>query len=471
MKTDFLIIGSGIAGLSLALKLSEIGHVTVFTKKGITSGSTGLAQGGIAGVTDPEEDSPEEHFNDTMKAGAFHNDEDAVHLLVENGENALKDLKRWGVEFDFSLHKEGGHTFARIYHVADETGRVVQEILADEVLGRENIEVVEHAFVVDLLVEDNMVYGISFHHNGEDQVCLAQKTIIATGGAGQIYAKTTNPSVATGDGMVMASRAGAKMKDMEFIQFHPTALDMPRDPMFLLSEALRGAGAKIVDEEGNQFVDELAPRDIVAQQIFLKQRSGSKIFLDLRHKKEHILEKNFPMIFDNLLSYSLNLARDLIPITPAAHFFCGGVQSDIHGRTSLMDLYVLGEAACSGVHGANRLASNSLLEGVVFAEQIFRDCQDEWNGISNKNCDDVSFEAVPFVAESPKDQSIRKEIQRSMQDGVGVAREPKEMKQVKTFLKSLNPKGTETKNLHSVALLVVEFALKRKNSLGCHYLL
>jgi len=470
MHTDFLILGSGIAGLSLALKLSELGAVTVLTKKGITSGSTGLAQGGIAGVRNPKEDSSENHFRDTMKAGAFHNDEAAVRLVVENGEKALKDLEKWGVKFDFSLHREGGHTYARIFHVADETGRVVQKVLADEVLQNAKITVIENAFAVDLVTTNQVVEGISFFHEHEDHVCSAAITILATGGAGQIYAKTTNPAVTTGDGMAMALRAGAKLKDMEFVQFHPTALDMPRDPLFLLSEALRGAGAKIVNEAGEQFIDELAPRDVVARAIFTEQQAGKKIFLDFRHESERVVEQKFPMIFENLLSFGLNLADDLIPITPAAHFFCGGIQTDLYGQTTLQNLFALGEVACTGVHGANRLASNSLLEGVVFAEQIFQKCRQ--STVRNRSAvSSQQRKEEPFAAESEQDTVVRLQIQQIMQQYGGVVRNAQHLENAAGMLEILKPVGTETKNILLISRQVLLAALRRKESLGCHFLL
>ena len=471
MQTDFLILGSGIAGLSLALKLANLGKVTILTKKGITSGSTGLAQGGIAGVRNFAEDSAQNHFDDTLKAGAYHNNSEAVHLLVEQGERALKDLEAWGVKFDFSLHREGGHTYARIFHIADETGRVVQEILADEIGKNVNITVVENAFAVDLLVKDDAVHGVSFFIAGENVSCLARITILATGGAGQIYAKTTNPRVITGDGIAMAARAGAVLKDMEFVQFHPTALDRPRDPLFLLSEALRGAGAKIVNDAGVQFVDEMAPRDIVARAIFAEQKAGKKVFLDFRHEKEAILQKKFPMIFENLLSFGLNLAHDLIPIAPAAHFFCGGVMTDLVGKTSVPNLFAVGEVACTGVHGANRLASNSLLEGVVFADQIFSYINTREKEIfAAKLPEEIAFPAAHFHPEEKGDLEIRQKIQELMQRYVGVVRRPSELDMALSELEKLQPQGTETQNLLLVAKSVTAAALARKESLGCHFI-
>ena len=470
MKTDFLILGSGIAGLSLALKLSELGEVTILTKKGITSGSTGLAQGGIAGVTNPEEDSSENHFHDTMKAGSYHNDEAAVRLVVENGEKALQDLQKWGVEFDFSLHREGGHTYARIFHVADETGRVVQEVLADEVLRNSKIQVIEDAFAVDLLMKENVVRGVCFFHDDTNKTCLAKRIILATGGAGQIFSKTTNPAIITGDGIAMATRAGAELKDMEFVQFHPTALDMPRDPLFLLSEALRGAGAKIVDKDGKQFVDELSPRDVVAQSIFLKKKEGEKVFLDFRHESERVLEQKFPMIFENLLSFGFNLSQDLVPITPAAHFLCGGVATNVKGETNIQHLFALGETACTGVHGANRLASNSLLEGVVFADQI---SQYFFQSIEKIQTEELpkreDLERVEFQENTSNDAMICQKIQKLMQEYVGVLRDPKEMQKTEKILEILKPEGTEIKNLLLIAKKVTLAAINRKESLGCHF--
>lgn len=464
MHTDFLIIGSGIAGLSLALKLSTLGSVTVLTKKNILSGSTGWAQGGIAGVKDAPEDSPENHFHDTMKAGAFHNDESAVRLVVDYGKRALEDLQDWGVKFDFSLHREGGHTYARIFHIADETGRVVQEVLADEVKKNTSITIIENAFAVDLLVRDGAVHGVAFFAEGKNQICRAHKTILATGGAGQVFAKTTNPRIITGDGMAMAFRAGAQLGDMEFVQFHPTALDADRDPMFLLSEALRGAGAKIVNEDDDRFVDELLPRDQVARAIFAQQQMGKRVFLDFRHETPEKLGEKFPMICESLRSFGLSLADDLIPVTPAAHFFCGGVQTDLWGRTSLKNLFAVGEVAHTGLHGANRLASNSLLEGVVFAHRIFEHCGGE--EIAQMRVE--HFDPIVFFPNTERDEEIRSQIQETMQSYVGVVRSADSLQTALRILGQLDPEGTEIKNLLLVSQQVVTAALRRTTSLGCH---
>lgn len=463
MQTDFVIIGSGIAGLALALKLSEVGEVVIITKKDISAGSTGLAQGGIAGVRNTSKDTFKEHFEDTMRAGAYLNDKQAVKYLVKNAPKALETLEKFGVKFDFSLHREGGHSRPRISHVADETGRAVQEILTEQIWKNKKIKVLENHFAIDLINQGKIVYGVCVFDDKKVVNVFAKKVVISTGGAGQIYKKTTNPSVATGDGMAMAIHAGVEIKDLEFVQFHPTAFDYPRDPLFLLSEALRGEGANLINEKEEKFIDELAPRDIVARAIF-KQK---KTFLDFRHEKESILAKKFPNIFENLLTAGYNLSNDLIPVTPAAHFFCGGIKTDVKGRTNLKNLSALGEVACTGVHGANRLASNSLLEAVVFAEAIFQDFKQNSSFSVLKECKKTKFK---FYFESKKDLKIRNIIQNTMWQNVGLIRTKNNLKEARKTLSLLKPIGTETKNLLTIAQAVVNASIKRKQSIGCHYL-
>lgn len=463
MKTNFLILGSGIAGLALALKLSEIGEVIIATKKDISAGSTGLAQGGIAGVRKTSKDTFKKHFEDTMRAGSYLNDQKAVKFLVKNAPSALATLEKFGVKFDFSLHREGGHSRPRISHVADETGRAVQEMLTDKILKNKKIKVLENYFAVDLIENNKIIYGAFIFDGKKIKSIFAEKTIISTGGAGQIFAKTTNPSVATGDGMAMAIRAGAEIKDLEFVQFHPTAFDYPRDPLFLLSEALRGEGAYLVNEKHERFIDELGPRDIVARAIFQQK----KAFLDFRHEKTNILAKKFPNIFENLLTAGYDLSNDLIPITPAAHFFSGGIKTDVNGRTSLQNLSALGEAACTGVHGANRLASNSLLEAVVFAEAIFQDFK---KTVSPAPSTKIINKNAKFYPEEKSDLQIHKKIQETMWQYVGLVRSQKGLNKAKKTLSKLKPKGTETNNLLTVAKAVTNSAIARKTSIGCHYL-
>ncbi len=460
-KTDFLIIGSGIAGLALALELSQIGEVVILTKKDISAGSTGLAQGGIAGVRDTSKDTFEQHFEDTIKAGSNHNDKKAVQFLVKNAPSALKKLEKYGVKFDFSLHKEGGHSLPRISHVADETGRAVQEILTEQVKKNKKIKIIENAFTTDLLVKNKTAYGVSWFDGEKSNNFYAQKIILSTGGCGQIYKKTTNPSVATGDGIAMAIRAGAKTKDLEFVQFHPTAFDYPRDPLFLLSEALRGDGAYLVNEKEERFTDELAPRDKVARAIFRQK----KAFLDFRHEKREELAKKFPNIFENLLTAGYDLSKNLVPITPAGHFMCGGVLVDTNGETSIKNLFALGEVACTGVHGANRLASNSLLEAVVFAQAIFDNLKKS-PPITNFPI----FEIKEFIPEKDSDKKTRKKLQEIMWEKIGLIRTEKGLKEAIKKLNHLKAKGTETKNLLTTAIQVAKSAHARKKSLGAHFI-
>jgi L-aspartate oxidase len=463
IKTDYLIIGSGIAGLALALKLAQLGEVTIVTKKGISAGSTGLAQGGIAGVRNLENDTFENHFKDTLKAGGYLNDPQAVRYLVEMAPQALESLEKYGVKFDFSLHLEGGHSRPRISHVADETGRAVQEILTDVVRAKEQIRVLENHFAVDLLTLDQVIFGARVFDQAKNYNILASKTIIATGGAGQIFAKTTNPTVATGDGIAMARRSGASLSDLEFIQFHPTAFDYPKSPLFLLSEALRGAGAKLVNQDEQRFCDELAPRDEVARAIF----SQKKAYLDFRHEKASKLQSEFPNIWENLQRSGFNLAQDLIPITPAEHFFCGGIKVDLAGQTNLANLYALGETAFTGVHGANRLASNSLLEAVVFAESIYGKLQNE--NLTLKNFP-PNLTAPDFVADTAEDLKLRQTIKELMWHNVGLVRRRTDLAKTLINLNKLQTTGTEASNLLLVAREVTKAALRRQESIGGHFL-
>jgi L-aspartate oxidase len=457
-KVDFLIIGSGIAGLSLALKLAEIGEVVIMTKKDLQAGSSKLAQGGIAGVRNTKSDTFENHFKDTLKAGSYLNDKKAVKYLVENAPKALDFLEECGVEFDFELHREGGHSFPRISHVADETGRFIQAVLSQKVLDNPRILIKENCFAVDILKNDTC-QGVSYF-DGENHIIYASKVIIASGGAGQIYAKTTNPKVATGDGMAMCIRAGLSMRDLEFVQFHPTALDYPLSPLFLLTEAMRGEGAKLVNQDQERFVDELAPRDRVARAIFKQE----KAYIDFIHEDQDVLKEKFPNIYKKLAELDMSLKNDLIPVTPASHFFCGGVVVDINGQTEMEDLYALGETACTGVHGANRLASNSLLEGVVFAEAIYQDIKKS-RPKSFFGCDLVEFEP-----EADDDAELRVYLKNQMWEKAGLVRNMTDLKWLLNDLENKKAIGTETANLLDVSRVLLTSCINRKESLGCHYL-
>lgn len=473
MVVDFLVIGSGIAGMSSALLLARMGSVLLLSKKGVISGSTPLAQGGIAALKKNEHknDTLETHYTDTIRAGSGHNDTTAVELLVSRAADAIDFLEQCDIRFDESLHLEGGHSFPRIRHVADHTGLTIAHALRKKVRETEEIQLLENAFVSDLLVRDGTVHGAEYVHEGVTQRIFAAKTILACGGAGQIFAKTTNPAEVTGDGIALAVRAGAARKDLEFVQFHPTALDGERSPLLLLSEALRGAGARIVDKNVISICDPLAPRDEVSRSIAAFQKH-SKVFLDLSaHPGEYWTEK-FPDNMQALAEYGYMPDRDLIPITPAAHFFCGGIKTDLNGNTNLGNLSAVGEVACTGVHGANRLASNSLLEGVVFSLRIAEEFAAQAKKVGNVTLPspDAFFVTTPYFEETARDEEVRAEIRRICWDYLGIVRTMSSIDKAAQELAALTPSGTETKNLQAVATFLAEAAKIRQDSLGCHFI-
>ncbi|PYR24709.1 MAG: L-aspartate oxidase [Acidobacteria bacterium] len=379
MTTDFLIIGSGIAGLRAALALAPVGRVLVLTKANPTESNTGYAQGGIAAAMGAD-DSGELHAADTIRAGDGLCDEAAVRVLVEDGPRYVEELVEWGTRFDreadgrLALGREAAHTVRRVLHAGDATGREIGRVLWERVAARSSVETINHALVTGLLVDSGCIGGARFFdRTGAPHEVRAQATLLATGGAGQLFRETTNPSVATGDGIALAWHAGARLTDLEFVQFHPTALNRSDAPRFLISEALRGEGARLVNEHHEAFMTryhpdgDLAPRDVVARSIAREaERTGGPVFLTLSHLDPAYVVRRFPTIAAMCRGIGLDLAHNLIPVGPAAHYIMGGVESDQWGRTSLPGLFAAGEVACTGVHGANRLASNSLLEGLVF---------------------------------------------------------------------------------------------------------
>src|SRR6201991_1652753 len=376
-RFDFLVIGAGIAGLSAAIRLADAGTVLVVTKEELAESNTAYAQGGIAVAMGGDEDVAL-HLEDTMAAGDGLVNREAAAMLGEQGAQRVEELLEWGTAFDrengeLMRTREGAHSRSRILHAnGDATGREIAVSLLRHVRRIANVRLLEGTTGLALIVEGGRVVGATLL-DGEGGILTiyARATLLASGGAGQVYSDTTNPAVATGDGIAMAYRAGAAVSDMEFYQFHPTAFNAPGAPRFLLSEALRGEGALLVNAKGERFMEryhpllELAPRDVVARAITREGMDGP-VYLDMRHAKKDLYAR-FPGISSFLAKYRLELGRDLIPVRPAAHYLMGGVQTDVHGRTTLPGLYAAGEAACTGVHGANRLASNSLLEGLVFA--------------------------------------------------------------------------------------------------------
>ncbi|GIM97579.1 L-aspartate oxidase [Paractinoplanes toevensis] len=491
--TDVLVVGSGVAGLTAALHLREQGlHVTVVTKVNIDDGSTRWAQGGIAAVLDPL-DTPAAHANDTEIAGVGLCDPAAVRVLVEEGPARVRELMRIGAEFDrhedgsLMLTREGGHRADRIVHAGgDATGAEVQRALHEAVRRDPWIRLVEHALVLDLLRgADGRACGLTLHVLGEGSAdgvgaILARAVVLATGGMGQIYSSTTNPSVSTGDGVALAMRAGAVVTDVEFVQFHPTsfvsaAVTSVQRP--LISEALRGEGAHLVDESGKRFMvgqhelAELAPRDVVAKGIHrvLRATGADHVYLDARHLGREFLEHRFPTIVASTRAAGVDPATELIPVAPAAHYASGGVRTDLHGRTSIPGLYACGEVACTGVHGANRLASNSLLEGLVFARRIADDI-----------ARDLPPQAEPApVRETPAwvaDPAIRADVQRAMTRGAGVLRSADSLAGTAKELSRLAEQRTtphnaawEATNLLTVASALVASAQTRRETRGCHW--
>jgi L-aspartate oxidase len=375
---DFIIVGGGIAGLRAAIALAPVGRVLILTKAAPTESNTGYAQGGIAAAM-AADDSPALHAADTLQAGAGLCDEAAVRVLVEEGPPGVRALITWGARFDrdakgeliFGL--EAAHSVRRILHAGDATGREIGRALWEQVVKLRSVSTIDHALVTDLAVEGSQVSGVHYFDHGARRSASARAILLATGGAGQVFSQTTNPAVATGDGIALAWHAGARVADLEFVQFHPTALNRAGAPRFLISEALRGEGARLVNSQGATFMHryhpdgDLAPRDVVARGIVRESdATGGQVFLTLAHLDAKHVRQRFPTIADMCRHLGIDIARDLIPVGPAAHYLMGGINTDEWGRTSLPGLYAAGETACTGVHGANRLASNSLLEGLVF---------------------------------------------------------------------------------------------------------
>ena len=515
MQTDFLVIGSGIAGLTYALKTAKEfpdKKITVITKTQADETNTKYAQGGIAGVWDEEKDSYNKHIDDTLIAGDGLCNEQIVEIVVKEGPERIKEIIAYGAEFDkdetgeYSLGKEGGHSENRILHHKDVTGKEMERALLDELESTKNIELINHCFVVDIITQHHLgylvtkstlditcygVYVLNLHTNQIEKI-LAKITLLATGGCGQAYRTTTNPRIATGDGIAMVYRAKGKIENMEFIQFHPTALYEPGvSPSFLVTEAVRGDGGILRNKSGEAFMErydarrDLAPRDIVARAIDneMKRTGTEHVYLDCRHMDKEKFIHHFPNIYQKCLSIGIDVMQQMIPVAPAAHYSCGGIKTDEWGRTSIKNLYACGECASTGLHGANRLASNSLLEAMVFGHRCFLD--------SKEHVDEVSFnEKIPdWIAtgtSEPREMILitqsQKELQQIMTDYVGIVRTDTRLERAMKRLDLLfaetealyrstkvSPQLCELRNLITVGYLIVKGAEFRKESRGLHF--
>lgn len=515
MQTDFLVIGSGVAGLTYALKTAE--HfpdkkIVVITKAHADETNTKYAQGGIAGVMDELKDSFNKHIEDTLIAGDGLCDPEVVEIVVKEGPERIREIIEWGARFDktetgeFSLGKEGGHSEFRILHHKDVTGKEMERALIETLESRPNIQLINHCYVVDIITQHHLgylvtkatddvtcygVYVLNLKTNTIEKI-ISKITLLATGGCGQAYRTTTNPKIATGDGVAMVYRAKGRIENMEFIQFHPTALYEPGvSPSFLITEAVRGDGGILRNKEGEAFMkrydarEDLAPRDIVARAIDseMKINGTEHVFLDCRHMNKEKFIHHFPNIYEKCLSIGIDVSHKMIPVAPAAHYSCGGIKTDEWGRTSITNLYSCGETASTGLHGANRLASNSLLEAMVFGHRCFLDSVERIEKVEIRN------DIPEWNAEGTSDpkemilitQSL-KELQLLMSDYVGIVRSDVRLDRAMKRLDLLfaeteelyrttkvSPQLCELRNLITVGYLIVKGAQFRKESRGLHF--
>ncbi len=507
---DFVVIGSGIAGLSFALKVAQHGSVAVITKRKGTDTNTAWAQGGVACVTS-DEDSFELHVRDTLEAGAGLCDEAAVRTIVMEGPDRIRELMEFGLEFDerevsghreLDLGKEGGHSKRRVLHVQDVTGKEIEGTLLRELGRQSHVELFENHMAVDLITAGKLGFAtedrclgvyVLDERTGEVETIRSDRIVLATGGCGKVYLYSTNPDIATGDGVAMAWRAGAVIANMEFIQFHPTCLFHAKAKSFLISEALRGEGGILRNSRGEDFMKRydprgsLASRDIVARAIDAEiKRAGAKcVFLDITDKSPEFIRERFPHIYETCLGFGIDMSKQPIPVVPAAHYQCGGIKTDVNGATNLLGLYAIGEVACTGLHGANRLASNSLLEGLVVAHRAAASSVQAQKRSKQKillpewesgNVQDVDELVVIYHNWD--------EIRRLMWDYVGIVRTDKRLQRASARLRNLQREIREfywnfkisvdlleLRNLATVAALIVDSALSRKESRGLHYTL
>ncbi len=520
IKTDFLIIGSGIAGITFALRAAEFGDVVMVTKKEAMDSSTNKAQGGIASVFG-NLDSFEHHINDTISSGDGLCSRDVVEMVIKDGPERIRELMELGVAFNiqkketsqngqpvFDLGREGGHSHNRIVHAHDMTGKAVEEVLVNRARKHDRITLFENHIAVDLITHSTRIKSGLVTTTHEDFCCgayvlnretrtietfSADITLLASGGAGKVYLYTSNPDIATGDGIAMAYRVGATVANLEFVQFHPTCLYHPDAKNFLISEAVRGEGGILIDENGHPFMEkydprkDLACRDVVARAIDteLKKSGNDAAFLDISHKDSEFIKKRFPNIYQKCLSYGIDMTKEPIPVVPAAHYMCGGVATDMCGRTDIPRLYAVGETACTGLHGANRLASNSLLEALVYSHRAAKQAIDDF-----QKTDKQSLPGVPDwdeVGSTDSDELIMvahnwDEIRRLMWNYVGIVRSDKRLERAQRRIEIINkeikdyywnfkvsPDLIELRNIAVVAELIIKCAMHRKESRGLHY--
>jgi len=509
---DFLVIGSGIAGLSFALKAAKHGKVLIVTKSNEDESNTKYAQGGVAVVVDKKEDSFEKHIEDTLVAGDGLCDKETVEIVVEEGPERIREIIDYGTNFDktnegmYDLAKEGGHSEFRVLHYKDITGWEIERSLLDQIHQNPNITVLTHYFAVDLITQHHLgefvdkssddikCYGVYVLNtlNGHVEKILSKVTVMASGGAGHIYSITTNPTIATGDGVAMVYRAKGKVRNMEFIQFHPTALYNPGEyPSFLISEAVRGFGGILKRTNGQEFMQEyderksLAPRDIVARAIDaeIKKSGEDYVYLDIRHRSKADILAHFPNIYAKCLDIGIDMTKDMVPVAPACHYMCGGIMVDHVGKSSILNLYACGECSSTGLHGANRLASNSLLEALVFADRIYKDAIEKFNNnVLPDGIPDWDEHGVQLSNEDILVTHNLREMQKMMSDYVGIVRSDFRLEramrrlhllyeETEEFYKrtKISVKLCELRNLIQVSYIVIKSAMLRKESRGLHY--
>ncbi|MBP8627883.1 MAG: L-aspartate oxidase [Paludibacteraceae bacterium] len=512
-KYDFIVIGSGIAGMSFALKVAHKGKVAILSKTRLEEANTNLAQGGIASVT-KDSDNFEKHIQDTLICGDGLCDEEVVRMVVENAPSQIDELVKWGVDFDkgdegnFDLHKEGGHSDFRILHHKDATGAEIQKRLVRQIKKHPHIDVFENHFAVEIITQHHL--GMLVKHTTPNIECygayvlnektrhvhtfLAKVTMMATGGIGSIYQSTTNPSIATGDGIAMVYRAKGLVSDMEFVQFHPTSFYNPNErPSFLITEAMRGYGAVLRTRKGRQFMQKydergsLAPRDIVARAIDseMKLSGDDFVYLDVTHKSAEETKAHFPTIYQKCLSLGVDITKDYIPVVPAAHYLCGGIEVDVHSQSSIRNLYAAGECSRTGLHGANRLASNSLIEAVVYADKAATHALGRIEGVVfNEQVPEWNDEGTSLNEEMVLITQSAKEVGQIMSNYVGIVRSNLRLKRAMDrleilyketedlFTRSVVTKDIcELRNIINTAYLVIKMAMQRKESRGLHYTL